>query len=489
MDFLRPPWKHQLEAMRRQALLSRLDPQDAGYGLFFEPGAGKSATAINIWRDLCNSKKKFLRTLIFCPPIVVPNWKNEFTLNSKIDPSKVILLNGPGTRRFKLFTEADGPRIFVTNYESLLMKDLYDAMLAWQPEAIIFDESHKLKNPSAKRSKLAERLANQGPVIPYKQILSGSPVLKDPMDLFMQFLILDGGRTFGGNFFVFRARFFRDRNAGMPKHKYFPRWEAMTKEKDGFDALTEINLRIQSRAMAVKKSECMDLPPFIRQTIKVGMAPEQARLYQEMKKDFIAIIEDKACTATLAITKALRLQQIASGYIKTVDGEEIELEGCPKMDALESLLEELTPTSKVLVWAVWKNNYVQIKQVCEKLGLKCVEVTGEVSATQKQAAVKQFNEDPGVRVLLGNPGAGGIGINLVSAAYSIFYSRTFSLEHSIQAEARNYRGGSEVHEKITRYDLVCENTIDEIISEKLALKIEVGEALIRDLSVELIKQG
>jgi len=60
---------------------------------------------------------------------------------------------------------------------------------------------------------------------------------------------------------------------------------------------------------------------------------------------------------------------------------------------------------------------------------------------------------------------------------SIFYSRNFSLEYDIQAEARNYRGGSERHTKVTRYDLVTPGTIDEqvlkahlLANKKLAIK-------------------
>lgn len=492
-------WAHQKQAVEKAKALFNLDPQAAGYGLFFEPGAGKTGTAIHILRDQMNRQKQFLRTLVFAPPIVLPNWKDEFALNSKIPPSKIHILNGSGKQRVKKFHEKafvqkldDGsrtPGIFVTNYESLLMKELYALFVLWQPEAIIFDEAHKLKSYNAKRSQLAERLANQGPVIPYKQILTGSPVLKDPMDLYQQFLILDGGRTLGGNFFAFRARFFRDRNAGMPKQSYFPKWEVMSWEKDQYDALKDLNQLLGPRSMSVKKADCLDLPPLVRTPIRVPMSVEQARLYAEMKRDFITTLDDKTCLATLAITKALRLQQIASGYIKSTEGEEVSLDSTPKMDALKELLESITPSGKVLVWAAWRNNYGQIRQVCESLGVGYVEVHGEVSEKKKQEAVVKLRTDPNTRVLIGHPGSGGIGINLVEAAYSIFYSRTFSLEHSLQAEARNYRGGSEMHQSVTRYDLVCEDTIDELISERLALKIEMSDKLLKDLSLELQKQA
>jgi SNF2 family DNA or RNA helicase len=382
--------------------------------------------------------------------------------------------------------------VFITNYESLLMKDLYAAFKMWQPQAIIFDESHALKTYNAKRSQLAERLSNEGPVVPYKQLLTGTPVLNNPMDLYHQFLVLDGGRTLGGNFFAFRGRFFRDRNAGMPKQKYFPKWEVMSLEKDGYDAMAELNRLIGHRSMHVTKAECMDLPPLVRQVIKVPMAPEQRRMYEEMKRDFVTFIDQreedpKAVTAILAITKALRLQQIASGYVKTNEEEEIGLDGTPKMEALKQLLDQLAPSGKILVWAAWRNNYKQIGEVCDSLGLKYVTLVGGMTDASRNAAIEAFTKGD-AHVLVGNPGSGGIGVNLVEAPYAIFYSRTFSMLHKVQAEARNYRGGSEMHEKVTHYDIVCENSIDEIIAEKLAEKIEMSDKLLGSLASQLKTQ-
>ena len=143
------------------------------------------------------------------------------------------------------------------------------------------------------------------------------------------------------------------------------------------------------------------------------------------------------------------------------------------------------PEDRVFVWAVFKNNYAQIRRVCERLGMAYVEVHGESSTSERLNAVSRFNSEPGLSCYIGHPGAGGIGVNLVSASYSIFYSRNFSLENDLQSRARNHRGGSEIHEKITHYDLVCEDTIDELVSEKLASKEQVSEATIGSLAAYL----
>ncbi len=473
MEFLVKPWAHQLTAIERAK-------DTKGFALFFEQGTGKTGTCINIIRGKFKEHGRILRTLILCPPIVVDNWKREFKLHSKIDPRDVVPLTGPGAKRLAKFQNEclDQNKIVITNYEALLMKDLFQALKAWTPEIMVLDESHKCKAMSSKRTKLAVELSD---LVAYKYILSGTPVLNTPMDVFAQFRILDGGRTFGKSFFPFRNHYFWDKNAGMPQGKYFPDWRI----KPG--ALDEINEKIYTSGMRVEKKDCLDLPPLVRQRIMIDLSSEQKRHYESMKKDFITFVGTEACTAQLAITKALRLQQIVSGFMKLddEDGTEIRMKENPRQDALHELLEELTPNHKVIVWAVFKDNYEQIREVCKKLGVGFVEVHGEISAKVRVENVDAFSQDPKVRVFIGHPGSGGIGINLVSASYSIFYSRSFSLENDLQAEARNHRGGSEIHERVTRIDLVAKNTIDEAILERLEQKQQVSDRVLRDIAKEI----
>jgi len=485
-------WKHQQDMVNAASKLP-------GFGFLAEAGSGKSAACIHTLRNQYNKSRRLLKTIVFCPPIVIENWKNEFKLNSKIPPDSITCLFGSGKQRRKLFLEnSEKPHIFITNYETMQM-EVFEDFLAWEPEAVVFDECHRLANYTSKRSKAAEKLVNgkmlynkktqvySGPR-PLVYILSGSPILNSPMDIFQQYKILDAGNTFGANFFGFRARYFRDKNAGMPKHNYFPNWVPIE------GALEEIGEKLNRNSMRVLKKDCMDLPPLIRQVIKVEMAPAQRALYESMLEDYVAYFtkdnKEEVTSATMGLTKSLRLMQIASGYIKTVDGNEIDI--CekynPKQEALHELLQDLTPNHKVIVWAVWIQNYEQIRRVLKDLGIEWLEINGSNGAAQNRANAKEFEENSKIRVLIAHPESGGEGINLVSASYAITYSRTYSLRQDIQAEARNYRGGSEQHEKITRIDLVSKDTVEEKILEALANKQEVGEKILRDITLQLTKK-
>ena len=474
MQFLVPPWQHQLETIRECVDRNY-------YGLFFDPGTGKTATVINILRTKYTKHQRLMRTLILTPRIVVPNWKREFSVHSRVPSEKVTCLTGSQKNRVKLVKKVGGSgHVFITNYEAMLMKDLHGLLKDWGIECLVLDESHKIKDYKAKRTKAVIDLSKTAR---YAYLLSGTPVLNNLMDLFTQYLCMDGGATFGTNFFSFRAKYFFDKNAAMPRNKYFPNWQIDRKK------VAAIQGKLNATSKRILKKDCMDLPPLIRKRIEVEMSPEQKKHYKEMETAFITYLNDRACVAELAITKALRLQQIASGFLKLVDeGEDSDnvvwFPESPRIEALRELLSEHSPNHKLIVWAVFKQNYAMIRKVCEELGLKYVEVHGEIPDKDKDANVEKFNNDDDVRVFIGHPLSGGIGINLVASDISIFYSRNFSLEQDLQAEARNYRGGSERHPCVTRYDLTAVGTLDEKILEVVEQKSKLG-----DTAFSLISQA
>ncbi len=460
-------WAHQAEAIPKAIALGY-------YGFLFEPGTGKTLTSIETLRGWYAAEGRILRTLIIGPPIVIENWAREIRAFSKCGGA-VRPLVGTGKKRLALFRKhKDSPSIFISNYEALNMDDLRQEFFDWRPEVIVWDEMHKLKDPTAKRTKIAIKLSD---LAPRRLGLTGTPVLNSPLDLFSQMRVLDGGLMFGRNYHVFKKTYFEDANAFVPKERHFPKWVV----KPG--ALEEIETRLKACTSVVKKEDCLDLPPLVLQRVDVELSPAQRRHYEALKREFITYLGDKACVAELAITKALRMQQVVSGFmpLENMDGQETEIvsfKDNPRIDAFKEILEEIAHGHKVLVWCCFKENYRAVAKVCEGLRLGFREVHGAVTAPKKQAAIDAFNTDPAVRVLIGHPLSLGIGVNLVAASYSIFYSRNFSLEQDLQATARNYRGGSEVHEKITRIDLVAKDTIDETILEALANKQSVADAVL-----------
>jgi SNF2 family DNA or RNA helicase len=474
---MEPLWEHQKIAIERSILSKNL-------GIFFEIGTGKTRTAIDILRHKCAGHDRLLKTLIFAPKIVLTNWKRELAKYSKIHPRDVVILQGSGKKRVKNFLDAvtennqyTRPKIILTNYEAVEMPDLYSAIQHWDPELIIADEAHRLKNPEGKRSKKVIAL---GDGASYRYALTGTPILNSAMDMFNIFRFLDKGETFGTNFWRFRNVWFEDENAawsGRPGHfpKYVPRPETYK----------EFHNIVKAKTVQAKKDECLDLPPYVREEVFVALSKEQQKLYDQMRDEYVAYIDDlgttntpRAVVAQLAITKALRLMQIVTGYAKTEEGIIHKIKENPRLEALSELLEELSPQHKIIVWSIFHENYDDIAKTCKALKIGYGELHGKVSGKDRDIAINAFNNDPNCRVLIANQQAGGIGINLIASNVSIFYSKNFSLEHDLQAEGRNYRGGSEIHQKVTRIDIIAENTIDNLIADALTGKQKISDSIL-----------
>lgn len=457
-------WQHQTDGINRAL-------EQAGFGFFFEAGTGKTRTCIEVLRHRYTQHGEILKTLIVAPTVVCPNWKNEFALYSKIPPEMIEVLSGSGKDR-NLKIQTTDARILITNYQSLVMETVFNALKVWGPEVMIADESHRIKNPRATTTKRAIVLADNAR---YKYILSGTPILQNARDVFTQAHFIDGGRTFGRNYFTFQRRYFVDENAVLRRVNAkvtWPKWVPIKHREP------ELIKKIDSISMSVKKSQCLDLPPFVRVRIPVELSKEQLKAYEEMRKYMITFVNSEAVTAQMALHKALRLQQIVSGFVGNDDGSEQKFNDVPRLSALGELLEDLCPDHKVIVWACWRNNQEAIRRVLNDLKIEYREITGDSGSEDRERAMYDFRTSRDVRVFLGSQGAGGIGINLVEASYAIYYSRSFSLEHDIQSEARNYRGGSDIHEKITRIDLVAPGTIDDDVLAALSTKQQISERVI-----------
>jgi SNF2 family DNA or RNA helicase len=449
------------------------------YAYFAEQGVGKTGMTIELLRQLYGHHKRPLKTLILCPAIVVKNWKAEMARFSHMEPM-VCLLQGDKQKRVSLLRDAQhqDKHIFVTNLESLSTAEGF----LWQTktrgkseirvpidhgwEVLIFDEIHRLKNPGAKSTKLAIKMADK---CFFHYGLTGTPISQNEKDIWSIYRILDGGETFGKNFMAFQREWFIDENAGMPSAKYFPSWKLRPGSEGRMSEL------IYRKAFRVTKEECLDLPPLVQQTIGVEMGAEQRRVYDAMKKDFIAYLDSGVAVAQLAITKALRLQQIVSGFVKLEDDTEVVFADCPRLNGLADLLTDMP--GKVIIWSVFKQNYAAIAKICTKLGRSHNFLTGEQTQKEKDKAELDFTKGD-IDTLIASPAAGGTGVNLTEAADSIWYSRTWKYIDRVQAIARNHRGGSEMHQKVTMIDLCVLGTIDEHILAALDRKEAIADAIL-----------
>jgi len=471
MQYIGEPAPYQKELVELSTKIPNL-------ALLWDAGVGKTYAVIHALRLHFSTVGMVKKTLILSPIVTLWNWKEEFAKFSKVSEFCHVIDKSGAARINQINDLVHANCIIILNWEALRTKAVFDLISAFSPDVLIGDEMHMIKSYKSKTAKLAVQIADgvrqrQGKIFG----MTGTAILNSVQDIYMQYRFLDGGRSFGTNYFSFRNTYMMDiNNSHLHKGrfpKYMPRQEKYP----------ELTAKIYSIATKVSKKEALPyLPELVEIKRYVELSKEQMKLYTEMKRDFITwVAEQEAVVAQLALTKMLRMQQIVCGHVGTEDGKEYLIKDNPRIKALEDLLLELTPNHKVIVWHTFRADSELIGKLCKSKDINHVFINGAQTLAQKKEAMDVFNNDSNCRVLVGNRRAGGIGINLIAADYSVVYSRNFSLGEEEQSKARNYRRGSEQFDKIIKIDLIAKNTIDEDLLLAIQSKSDIASTILTKL--------
>lgn len=374
------------------------------------------------------------------------------------------------------FDPNEEKQIFVINYDvTSKMQDTIVALCKRYRVGLVLDEIHQIKNPKAGWSEAAMTFAAH---CAWRLGITGSPILQGAQDIWSQWYVVDLGQEFGANNVQFRREFF-DENP----------YDFKISPKKG--ALEAIALKMRKRGFRYTKEECLDLPPkTYLPPIEVEMAKEQVKAYKEMEATLVAELteynhvlvydgdeERKVATAANQLAMILRLTQITSGFLPTLEHGTHFFEPNPKMQALLELIEENINEQQIITWARYRHDHDQIM----KLGAKWnpVLIRGGVSQKSRDDIEVGFQSGK-YRWLVGSPGAAGESLNLFAASLSGYYSQDYKLGYRRQSEDRAHRAGSEMHKKISFVDFLCtlpggKPTVDHQVSAALAQKKGVAE--------------
>jgi SNF2 family DNA or RNA helicase len=362
-------------------------------------------------------------------------------------------------------------KVFVMNIEAIAFKKAYDLaydIISNNKTLLVIDESTTIKNESAARTKAAIKLGEQAV---YRRILTGEPIANSPMDIWAQAKFLDKTLLGFNSFFAFRAYYAKlgDIRVG---HRTI-------KQVQGFRHIKELENSIASWSFRIKKDACLDLPPKIYQTYIIQMPPEQRKLYEQLKESsVVALSEQSVVTTPLAITKLLRLHQLACGHLVDDLGNVHTLNN----NRITALLEVLAETEgKVIIWATYRKDIEQITKVIqEEYGKDSIATYfGDTNTYEREDAVTNFQDlESPVRFFLGNPKTGGYGLTLTAANLVVYYSNNYELEVRLQSEDRAHRIGQ--YKSVTYVDIVTEDSVDEKIIKALRSKKKISAEVLGD---------
>ena len=464
--FKTKPYAHQLTALEKSW-------NRENYAYFMEMGTGKTKVLIDN-ASMLYDKGKIDSLLIVAPKGVVGTWYNQELpthLPNHIE-NVTVLWQANITKKQQekletLFEIETAFHILIMNVEALSTSkgvDFATKFLNSHRTMVAIDESTTIKNPKAKRTKNIMQLAN---LARYRRVMTGSPVTKNPLDLFTQCYFLDPYLLGHESYYSFRTRYAIMKTANIAGRQI--------QLVSGFKNLGELSDKLKPFSYRVLKEDCLDLPDKIYMKRNINLTPEQLKVYNQMKKEALATLNGKTTSTVNALTQLMRLQQITCGHFTADDGSTQSIKN-NRITELMDVLEEIE--GKAIIWAHYQYDITNIiKEVVKVHGPgSIVDYYGLTPQDERQGNIKKFQDDPKCRFIVGTPATGGYGITLTAANTVIYYSNGYDLEKRLQSEDRAHRIGQK--KSVTYVDLICDETVDEKIVKSLRKKINIASEVL-----------
>ena len=416
------------------------------------------------------------RALIVAPTSVCAVWPQEFN-NFAAFPYTVKSLLGAKAKRLKELgdlVKCPYPhlKVAVINYEAVRSDEIFEALLDYDADLIIADESQRIKTHNASQSKAMHQLGDKAR---YKLILSGTPVQNEAIDIFSQYRFLDPS-IFGLNFYSF-------------KNRYCVMGGFEQRQIIRYRDLDQLIKKEHSIAYRVTKEEALDLPEQTFESRYVSLSAKERSLYDRLRRDSYAELDSGGTiTATTVLTRLLRLQQFTGGFLVEDEATKPQLVSRGKLDALADILQDYVVEGgkKLVIFARFLPEIHEIEALCEKVfkasahkgqpPKRAVAIYGEIKKEERGGIVQQFQTDPGTMVFIGQIDTAGTGITLTAADTCVYYSVNFNYATYEQSLSRIHRIGQ--RNACLYIHLQVENSIDDMVLSALSKKEDLAKTVV-----------
>ena len=463
------PYEHQRNALNQSA-------EKVQWAYFMEMGTGKTKVTIDNMAYLF-LKKQITSALIIAPKSVYTVWETEIETHMPEDVKyKIFKWNIDKPKDLIKLNKYDHFRIFLINVEALSTKRGFEGCIDYLSKNklnfVALDESTTIKNRSAKRTK---NILGLRPLSHIRRILTGSPITKSPLDLYTQCQFLSPELLGFSSYLAFRNRYaeMTDIPVGSGRYISVPKY---------YKRIEELEIRLKQFSTRIRKDQCLDLKPKIRQKRYIELEGEGKKIYDRLRTSALAIVEDSTISFSNKLTEIIKLHQVCNGFTKDDEGKILNLHEL-KLKALEEIIEETD--GKIIIWANYLWNIHQINHFLKvRYGEEStVSIFGEVNVEDRKKAVERIQTDEKTRFMVGNPTTGGFGLTLTACNTVIYFSNNYNLEVRKQSEDRAHRIGQKG--SVLYIDIVARNTLDEAIMKSLTNKGQIaaktlGEEDLRD---------
>jgi SWI/SNF-related matrix-associated actin-dependent regulator 1 of chromatin subfamily A len=426
----RPPLEHQKEAIQKLV-------ENKKFILADDMGLGKTTSTIIAALE-AGSKK----ALIICPATLKINWKREIENYS----DKTVFI--AESKNFS--TEAD---FVIINYD--IIKNFHDTkkkdesqILASNFDLVIVDEAHYIKNATAQRTKLINDIVKKTDRL---WLLTGTPMTSRPIDYFNLLSLIDS--PVAKNWMAYAIRYCQGYQFNVGGRKV---WNVT-----GASNLEELRDRTLGLTLRRLKENVLDLPDKIITPVYLRLKSKQ---YEEVMGEYYDWYDknpEESKSLTVQFSKLTKVRQI-------IADEKI----AQTIELAENILEQ---DKKVIIFCNFTDS---LNKITEHFGKSSVKLDGSMSKPERQHSVDQFQDNPKVKVFVGNIKAAGVGITLTSAEAVIMNDLSFLPSDHAQSEDRAYRYGQK--NNVLVYYPIFENTIEGIIYDILNNKKQVIATVMGD---------
>jgi SNF2 family DNA or RNA helicase len=427
------PYDYQLTGMK---WLGSLFDQRIGGLLCDEMGLGKTLQAIGLIEKIQRNHES--KGLICVPSSLIVNWSREF---KKFAPQiEFHVYSGPN--RFLQPSQFQKLNIVLTTYDLLVRDFAVFQKLNW--DTLICDEAQFLKNHDSQRSQAVLRLSAVT-----KFLLTGTPVENSLKDLWTLSNIVYPG-------ILGSQKSFANLVDDNPIHAF--------KIGKGISPL------IKRRRV---KDVLRDLPEITSVDHAIEVNREFAIAYDDIRL--------RRAPITLGAdprTVFLRLRQFCCHPDLVGKGDEI-LE-IPKFQRLNEILFKISEyEQKVIIFSSFLKSMDMLTSYCQvwfpNTWIGTIDGVSTPTSQSRMDVIDEFSRQNGFAILVINPEAGGIGLNITAANHVIHFNLLWNPSKEAQATARVYRPG-QTAEHVFVHRLFYANTVEDRMNRVLEFKKDLANA-------------
>ena len=408
-------------------------------------GLGKTYQAI-VGALECNAE----RILVICPSSLKINWMREIQnfcedvsiIKGKYwDPNRFTIINYDILKNFHTIEERG------KKYEDW---EIRREIVEYNPDLIILDEAHFVKNHKSIRGKILKDIAKK--FSPERiWLLTGTPIANRPMDYYNLLTIIDCPVA---NNWVHYARTYCEGIRFKKGGRYI--WVTT-----GASNIEELASKTKKTILRRKKENVLDLPDKL--TTPIYLELQNTDGYKNVWNEYLSKrkLEGKKGNPFKELVEMTLLRTF------------IAMETVPY--SIEKAEEAVELGKKVIIFCNFND---EMDSFIRHFGDKCVCLRGGMTDKQKQLAVDRFQEDDNCMVFVGQIKAAGVGITLHAAEIVIMNSLDWVPGNHQQAEDRAYRIGQ--NKTVNIYYMLIDDTIDTLVWSILNEKKKIIGTIIGD---------